>query len=317
MNQAKITSSTLTITDPETGEKYVVAAEDVRAMVASIATDVPELGEIPPELRKLFADGKHTITLEAQDMHFNPDVIEALALKDQQAAQPKPAILEVGEVPAKTFSLQNSAPRGMVSLTRAQRRAQDRERNSKANRRARAQELKRVQKAMQAQIDAERVAKEQEALQDVVFADPRHVGKIVKVFEPIEKALHNFVDGEVATMEDGTTLLWATEDGCWYPAVACLRSVLETYAKLGDTFGWANHNAGLARVATLLDSGEPIHKADVDEALKTVEWMKYCTLTITPRQFTKEAVEIQIANELRDAGLAPEPTDADLTRDVV
>jgi hypothetical protein len=311
MNEVKLRDSTITFTDPETGEQHTLDIADVRTMVAGIAKDVPELGDMPPELRQLFADGKHTITLEAQDMNFNPDVIEALGLKDQLDAQPKtlkPDVLEVQAAPA---------PRGMVSPNRKQRRAQEKRRRSKVFQKAEAKRLEPIRKKMQAQIDAERAAKEQEALQDVVFADPRHIGKIVKVFEPIEKALHNFVDGEVATMDDGTTLLWATEDGCWYPAVACLRSVLETYAKLGDTFGWANHNAGLARVATLLENGEPIHKADVDEALKTVEWMKYCTLTITPRQFTKEAVEIQIANELRDAGLAPEPTDADLTRDVV
>jgi hypothetical protein len=313
MNEAKLIGGTLTITDPETGEKYTLSSSDVRTMVAGIAKDVPELGEMPAEFRQLFADGKHTITLEAQDMQINPDVIEALGLKDQLAAQPKPAILEVGEAQAKAVSLQNSAPTGMQRPNRAQRRANEKRSRSKIIQKANANRMENVRKAMQKQIDEQRAAKEQEALQDVPFADPRHIGKIVKVFEPIEKALQNFHDGEVATMEDGTPLLWATEDGCWYPAVACLRSVLETYAKLGETYGWANHNEGLTRVATLLENGEPIHKADVDAALKTVEWMKYCTLTITPRQFTKEAVEIQIANELRDAGLAPEPTDADLT----
>jgi hypothetical protein len=315
MNEAKISDRTITFTDPETGEEHTLPASDLRIMVAGIAKDVPELGEIPPELRQLFADDAHTITLEAQDVQINPDVIEALALKD--------AGIKVSQMEADTAreraaltSEQSATPRAMVKPNRKQRRA-----NEKANRRsskAQAKHRDSILKQMQRRFDAERKAREeQEALQDVPFADPRHIGKIVRVFEPIEKALQNFVDGEVATMDDGTTLLWATEDGCWYPAVNCLRSVLETYAKLGETYGWANHNAGLARVATLLENGEPIHKADVDAALKTVEWMKYCTLTITPNQFTKEAVEVQIANELRDEGLAPEPTDTDLTRDGV
>jgi hypothetical protein len=308
MNEVKLGEGTLTITDPVTGEKHTLAVSDVRNMVEGIAKDIPELGEIPTELREMFADGSHSITVTLEG---NPEVLEALALKDELAKCPKPKILEIVDRP-----IPKAEPHGMVGLNRKQRRAN--EKKSRRSSKAQAKQRDSILKQMQRRFDAERKAREeQEAMQDVPFADPRHVGKIVRVFDPVEKALKGFKDGEIPSMEDGTALLWITEDGCWYPAVACLRSVLETYAKLGETHGWANHNAGLARVATLLENGEPIHKADVDAALKTVEWMKYCTLTITPRQFTKEAVEVQIANELRDEGLAPEPTDADLTRDAV
>jgi hypothetical protein len=296
-------TGTLSIKDPVTGEMHSIGRADLRGMVADIAKHAgPEFVHVPQEIHDLL------------DGEFNPDVLEALALKDEIAKLPRKEVLTVEAVPAQTFVVPNSAPNGLRKPNRKERRANEKRSRSKVLQKTREKELARVQKAMQAQIDERNAA---EALQDVPFSDPRHVGKIVRVFEPIEKALQTFVDGEVAHLEDGTPLMWATEDGCWYPAVNCLRSVLETYAKLGDTHGWNNHNAGLARVATLLENGEPIHKSDVDEALKTIEWMKYCTLTITPRQFTKEAVEVQIYNELRDAKLAPEPTDADLTRDNV
>ena len=283
MNHVNIGNSTLTITDPETGEKHTLAVSDVRAMVAGIAKDIPELGEAPPELRGLI------------------DIPE-------REPTPKPQVLEVGAAP-------KSQVKGLVPLNRKDRRKLEKQRRSKVYQKAEAKRLESVRKQMQANIDAQRKAREEaEALQDVPFADPRHVGKIVKVFEPVVKALHSFVDGEVASTEDGTPLMWINEeDGHYYPAVACLRSVIETYAKLGHVHGWANRNAGLTHVANLLERGEPIHKHDVDAALKTVEWMKYCTLTITPRQFTQEAVEVQIASELRDAKLAPELTDSDLT----
>lgn len=315
MNEVKLSGGTITITDPVTGEKYTMESAGLRAMVSDIAKDCPELGEVPHELRNAFADGKHTITLEPSDMQINPEVLNALALKE---AGVRVSLMEADtarERAALTVE-QNAAPRA-VSLNRKQRRANDKARRSKVYQKQEAKRRDVAMRAMQAQLAERKRLEEEEKLKDVPFADPRQIGKITRVFAPIEQALHSFVDGEVATMEDGTTLMWANEDGCWYPAVACLRSVIETYARLGHVHGWRNHNAGLTHVANLLEHGKPIHKHDVDAALKTVEWMKFCTLTITPNQFTKEAVEIQIANELRDAGLAPEPTDADLLRDGV
>ena len=170
---------------------------------------------------------------------------------------------------------------------------------------------------MQAQLDEQKRLQAEAALIDVPFADPRHIGKIARVFAPVDKALESFEDGVIACMEDGTPLMWVTEEGTWFPAVDCLRSIIETYAKLGHVHGWNNHNAGLTHLTNLLEAGKPIHQHDVDAARKTVEWMKYCTLTVTPRQFTAEAVEVQIASELRDKGHAPELTDADMTRDGV
>ncbi|MFM0165673.1 hypothetical protein PQR39_35225 [Paraburkholderia sediminicola] len=251
MNEVKRGNVSLTITDPETGERHTIGREEVRDMVSD-------------SLRK-------------------------------------PEILEVGAAPTQAVARQQ----GLQALNRKQRRAEEKKRRSKVFRKAEAKRIDGIRKQMQEQLDAQRKAKEEaEALLDIPFADPRNIGKISTGFAPVLKALDGLQDGVVACTPDGTPLYFEAEDGVYYPAVDCLRAVVETFAKLGHVHGWSNHNAGLTHLANLLEKDEPIHKKDVDAARKTIEWMKYCMLTITPRQFAAEVVEVQIKAEARAQGIA-------------
>jgi len=271
MNQVNIGSSTLTITDPQTGEKHTLAVSDVRGMVSDIAGQMPELGAVPPELRGL---------LDISD----------------PAATAKPQVLEV---------TRQNQPKGLIPLNRKQRRANEKQRRSKVFQKTEAKRLDGIRKQMQANLDAQRKAHEEaEALQDVPFADPRNIGRITTGFIPVLKALDGLQDGVIACMPDGTPLYFEAEDGIYYPAVDCLRAVVETFAKLGHVHGWKNHNAGLSHLANLLEADTPIHQKDIDAARKTIEWMKYCMLTITPRQFAAEVVEVQIKAEEKALGHA-------------
>ncbi len=202
-----------------------------------------------------------------------------------------PQVLEVTE----------QKPKGLIPLNRKQRRAQEKKRRSKVFQKAEEKRLAKIQKQITEQI---RLQAELEALNDVVFADPRNVDRIRRVFEPVTQSLDSLVaTGVVNAMPDGTPLLWVAEDGCYYPAHLALQSVVETYEKLSRTFAWNDHSDGLRRLAKRLELQMPVFQEDVDEARKTIEWMKFCTMTITPRQFTREAQEVQIKNELEDKGL--------------
>lgn len=278
MNSYSIGDATLTITDPVTGEKHTIGRGELRSLVAEIATHAPEgateFAEVPQELRE-FMDGSTSAAVETA----------------------KPPILEVGErrKPAPTLR----------ALNRKERRAQEKKRRSKVFQKAEAKRLDGIRKQMQAQYDAQRQAeRDAEALLDVPFADPRNIGKIAAGFAPVMKAIDALQDGVVACMPDGTPLYFEAEDGIYYPAVDCLRAVVETFAKLGHVHGWSNHNAGLSHLANLLEADKPIHQKDIDAARKTIEWMKYCMLTITPRQFAREVVEVQIKAETTAQGLS-------------
>ncbi len=303
MNEVKLSGGTLTLTDPETGEKYELQAETLRAMVGDIAKECPEIGAPPVEL------------FDKAEANIDQDVLDALVLKDAGHAVKRMEgenRVEIGALKATP-----KATATAVTLNRKQRRANDKVRRSAKYQQAEAKRRAAAMKAMQAHHDEQERLKAEAALIDVPFADPRHIGKITRVFAPIDAAINGYESGEVATIEDGTAVMWVNEEGTWFPAVATLRAIIETYAKLGHTHGWRNHNAGLTHLANLIERGEQIHQKDIDAARKTIEWMKYCTLTITPRQFTAEAVEVQVASEMRDAGIAPQLTDADLLRDAV
>jgi hypothetical protein len=235
------------------------------------------------------------------------------AMQDALNARPevasnRPQILEVG---TQTQPAQPRNAQALQPLNRKQRRAREKQRRSKVFQKAEAKRVAGIQKQINEQL---RLRREAEELQDISFADPRNITRVSKLFDPVVAALNSLVTtGEINAVPDGTPLMWVVEDGSSHPAAACLLSVVESYEKLSKVHGWNDHGDGLRRLAKRLELQMPVFQEDVDEALKTIEWMKFCTMTITPRQFTKEAVEIQIANELRDAGLAPDPTDADLT----
>jgi hypothetical protein len=278
LNSVNISGTTLTITDPSTGEKHSIERDHLRALVSEAAAHCPDaaFAEVPQELRDLLADGG-PVALEG----VKPQVIEPQ----------KPQVLEVQTAPRRG---------GLIPMNRAQRRAEE-----KRRRRARKAQQKAIPKEVRDAYQAAlKQRAEQEALQDVPFADPRNVGKIVKGFEPIVKAIQSLKDGVVACMPDGTPLYFEAEDGVYYPAVDCIRAVTETFAKLGHVHDWPNHNHGLSHLANLLEKDAPIHQKDIDAAMKTIEWMKYCMLTVTPRQFAREVVEVQIKAELKDQGLA-------------
>lgn len=276
MNSYTVNGASLSIKDPVTGETHTIGRSELRSMVAEIATHAPagaiEFAEVPQELRAII-DGGTTAAVETV----------------------KPQVLEVSTVKPRP---------GLVPLNRKQRRAEEKRRRSKVFQKSEAKRLEPIRKQMQAQYDAERARRaEAESLLDVPFADPRNIGLIATGFAPVLKALDGLQDGVVACMPDGTPLYFEAEDGIYYPAVDCLRAVVETFAKLGKVHEWSNHNAGLSHLANLLEADKPVHQKDIDAARKTIEWMKFCMLTITPRQFSAEVVEVQIKAEAKAKGL--------------
>ena len=222
------------------------------------------------------------------------DIQAALGATTAEIGQP-PEVLEMAVEKSKVHEA-----KGLVPLNRKQRRAAAKQRRSKVYQKAGDRHVANIRRQIAAaQAQQKREQEDAEAQNDLLFAHPKNVERIHRVFEPVERVLNELVaTGEINAMPDGTPLMYSAEDGHWYPVGPALISVVETYEKLAKVHGWNDHSDGLRRLAKRLELMMPIFQGDVDAARKTIEWMKICTLTITPRQFTAEAVEIQIKDEL-------------------
>lgn len=212
--------------------------------------------------------------------------------EEREHALVEPQVLEVAKAPARS-----AQPNGLVPLNRKQRRARAKQRGSAKFKGAEAKRLAGIHRQI---VAAQKAQADAEAQNDLLFAHENNVARIHQVFDPVEKVLDDLVaTGEINAMPDGTPLIVAIEGGYMVPIAPALMSVVEVYERLARVYEWSDRSDGLRRLAKRLELMMPVFQEDVDEARKSIEWMKICTLTITPRQFTAEATEVQIAEEYR------------------
>lgn len=192
----------------------------------------------------------------------------------------------------------NNVPR----LNRADRRAAKRGKlRFSAQEAAHIRELARQIRVDQATAKREAEAEaERQRVNALPFSSPENRQKIAMVFDPVDAFLTELeTTGEINVADDGTPLLWAPHDGANYPIVPALESMCDTYSKLAQTHGWTDETDGMRKLAKRLELEMPIFKHDVAAARRTIAWMREQTLLISPNEFSRESIEIQIRDEMR------------------
>lgn len=132
-----------------------------------------------------------------------------------------------------------------------------------------------------------------------------NVHRIDETFSPIEALLENIVfTGDIDVSSKGQPLLLDPKDNVWYPMVPALVSMCDTFTQLARQFSWDDQTADMRRLAKKLDVQMPLFIKDIDGARACLVWMREKIRQVTPQQFSNEAIEIQIRDELAELRIA-------------
>jgi hypothetical protein len=227
-------------------------------------------------------------------------------MRNQPSALPIRDIIRVTDVQAV---LDGQDVKIAPPLNRAERRAAKRSKLGLSPREAAhvrhlAQQIRLEQAAAEREARAEA---ERQRINALPFSadDNRH--KVGMVFDPVDAFLNELeTTGDIVVADDGTPLMWAPHDGANYPIVPALQSMCDTYTKLAQTHGWPDETDGMRKLAKRLELEMPIFSHDVAAARGTIAWMRQYTLLISPNEFSRESIEIQVRDEARALGLAEE-----------
>lgn len=166
-----------------------------------------------------------------------------------------------------------------------------------------AQELNVLMKdALQAADDEAREQRKIDHMNNLPMGHQDNAHKIAETFDPINTLLDQIVaTGEVNVGHKNRPIMLDTKDNVWFPMVPSLISMCDTFTNLAKQYGWADQTSGMRRLAKKLDIDMPFFIEDIDAARVTITWMREQIHTITPHQFSAEAIEIQIRDELAAA----------------
>lgn len=139
---------------------------------------------------------------------------------------------------------------------------------------------------------------------DRPFSHPKNQHRLGLVFDP----LFHFLDqlettGEVDAMPDGTPLIYLDAEKAHLPIVPAFLGMFEVFEKLGDKFGWGAGGEGVRQLAKALEYMRPITSGDVASCRTSLQWMRSHIESITPADFSSEAIEVQVAVEAESLGL--------------
>jgi hypothetical protein len=140
---------------------------------------------------------------------------------------------------------------------------------------------------------------EQIAASDLTFAHPTNYKKLDQVFGKIEGILRRMEEeGETECLPDGTPIFFDEGENAYFPIVGSLYSMCDVYDILAQTHGWPAQPPGLRQLGKKFEYGMVMAQHDTDAARKTMEWMRECMLTITPRDFSASSAIIVARDEL-------------------
>lgn len=133
---------------------------------------------------------------------------------------------------------------------------------------------------------------------------PCNEHKIAIAFGPFISMLSEIENTcEINVIKNGTSVIYAADQECWFPLVASIVSMCDVFQALAATHGWPDKTNGMRMLAKKIDIQTILFQADIDAARITLDWMCASIRLVSPDQFGEATIGIRIREELQSKSM--------------